>query len=172
MYVGSGFSRTNLILRIVASSMTSGLFGRAFALCIALFVTAPYVVQAFLQEPSARRSVWDGVFTDDQATRGETQYSRNCEACHGADLSGNPVEEVPSLVWDGFLTQWNDRTVKDLFDTLKRSMPRDAPGSLNTRAYVDVIAYVLQANKFPSGMRELSLNADALGQIVIEKDRK
>jgi len=152
--------------------MTSGFFWRAVALCVPLLLTAPYVAQAFRQEPQARRSVWDGVFTDDQARRGETQYSRNCESCHGADLSGNPVEEVPSLVWDAFLTQWNDRTVKDLFDALKRSMPRDAPGSLNTRAYVDVIAYVLQSNRFPSGTKELSLNTDALGQIVIAKDRK
>jgi cytochrome c len=131
-----------------------------------------FTLVASSQEPTAKRTVWDGVFTDDQAKRGENQYSRNCESCHGADLSGNPVEEVPSLVWDAFLTQWNDRTVKDLFDTLKRSMPRDAPGSLNARAYVDVIAYVLQANKFPSGMKELSLNTDALGQIVIAKDKK
>ena len=51
-------------------------------------------------------------------------------------------------------------------------MPRDNPGGLNARAYVDVIAYILQSNKIPSGMRELSLNPDALGQIVIEKSKK
>ncbi len=124
------------------------------------------------QESSAKRSVWDGVYSEDQARRGETQYSRNCQSCHGLDLSGNPVDEVPALAWEGFLTQWNDRTVKDLFDTVKRSMPKDNPGSLNARAYVDVIAYLLQANKFPSGAKDLSLNTDALAQIVIEKNKK
>lgn len=132
---------------------------------------AMFGIGAAAQEPPAKRSVWDGVYTDAQAQRGETQYSRNCQSCHGADLSGNPVDEVPSLVWDAFITQWSDRTVKDLFDTVKRSMPRDSPGTLNTRAYVDVIAYVLQANKFPSGTTDLSLNPDALGRIVIEKKR-
>jgi cytochrome c5 len=123
--------------------------------------------------PSAQatRSVWDGVYTEDQAKRGEGQYSRNCEACHGADLSGNPVQEVPSLVYDAFLTQWSKRTVKDLFETVKRSMPRDNPGGLNARAYVDVIAYVLQANKIPTGSKELSLNPDALAEIVIEREK-
>ena len=124
------------------------------------------------QEPSPSRSVWDGVYTDDQARRGETQYTRNCQSCHGTDLSGNPVDEVPSLAWEGFLTRWNNRTIKDLFETAKRSMPKDNPGGLNTRAYVDVVAYLLQANKFPSGSRDLSLNTDALAQIVIEKNRK
>jgi mono/diheme cytochrome c family protein len=127
---------------------------------------------AAAQESPAKRSVWDGVYSEDQARRGETQYSRNCQACHGQDLSGNPVDEVPSLAWEGFLTQWNDRTVKDLLDTVKRSMPKDNPGGLNARAYVDVIAYLLQANKFPSGPKDLSLNTDALAQIVIEKSKK
>jgi len=135
-------------------------------------VLAALVRVGAAQESSAPRSVWDGVYTEDQARRGETQYGRNCQACHGADLSGNPVDEVPSLAWDGFLTQWNNRTVKDLFDTVKRSMPKDNPGGLNARAYVDVIAYLLQSNKFPSGSRDLSLNTDALAQIVIEKNKK
>jgi len=144
---------------------------RVFRRALPLGVAALCLVAA-AQEPPSRQSVWDGVYTDDQARRGESQYGRNCEACHGADLSGDPVKEVPSLVFDAFLTQWGDRTVKDLFDAVKRSMPRDNPGGLNARAYVDVIAYILQSNKIPSGMRELSLNPDALGQIVIEKSKK
>jgi mono/diheme cytochrome c family protein len=123
------------------------------------------------QETAAKRSVWDGVYSEDQARRGEAQYGRNCESCHGADLSGDPVMEVPALAWEGFAAQWNGRTVADLFDTVKRSMPRDNPNSLNARAYVDVIAYVLQVNKFPSGAKDLSLNAEALKQIVIEKSK-
>ena len=151
---------------------------RALAVGAAISLIVPSVAQAVRlsasgsQESSAKRSVWEGVYTEDQARRGEAQYARNCEACHGADLSGNPVQEIPSLVFDAFLTQWGDRTVKDLFEAVRRSMPRDNPGGLNARAYVDVIAYVLQANKIPSGSRELSLNPDALGQIVIERAKK
>ena len=143
----------------------------SFRRALILGVVALGIVAA-AQEQSVRRSVWDGVYTDDQAKRGESQYGRNCEACHGADLSGDVVKEVPSLVFEAFLTQWSDRTVKDLFEAVKRSMPRDNPGGLNARAYVDVIAYILQTNKIPSGMGELSLNLDALGQIVIERTKK
>jgi quinoprotein glucose dehydrogenase len=144
---------------------------RFFRRALTLGVVALGLVAAAQDQPS-RRSVWDGVYTDDQAKRGESQYSRNCDACHGADLSGDAVKEVPSLVFDAFLTQWSDRTVKDLFDAVKRSMPRDNPGGLNARAYVDVIAYILQSNRIPSGTRELSLSPDALGQIVIERSKK
>ena len=146
-------------------------FGRPVRLG-AVFVSVFLVGTAVAQESPVKRSVWDGVYSEDQARRGETQYGRNCQSCHGLDLTGNPVDEVPALAWEGFLTQWNDRTVKDLFETVKRSMPKDNPGSLNTRAYVDVVAYLLQANKFPSGSKDLSLNTDALAQIVIEKSKK
>ena len=125
-----------------------------------------------VQADPARQSVWDGVYTDDQAARGEAHYARSCESCHGADLSGNPVDEIPALAWDAFLMHWNDKTIKDLFDSIKRSMPQDKPGSLNARAYVDVIAYMLRVNKFPSGSREIGLNPDALAQIVIERAKK
>jgi cytochrome c5 len=121
---------------------------------------------------AARQSVWDGVYTDDQARRGEAHYARSCESCHGADLSGNPVDEIPALAWDAFLLHWNDRTIKDLYDSIKRSMPQDKPGSLNARAYADVVAYLLQVNKFPSGTKELGLNPDALASIVIERTKK
>jgi cytochrome c5 len=133
--------------------------------------TEPAVVAPFQATP-ARQSVWDGVYTDDQAARGEAHYARSCESCHGADLSGNPVDEIPALAWDAFLMHWNDKTIKDLFDSIRRSMPQDKPGSLNARAYVDVIAYMLRVNKFPSGSKEIGLNPDALAQIVIERAKK
>ena len=43
-------------------------------------------------------------------------------------------------------------------------MPRDAPGSLSARAYADLIAYILQANKLPSGNQELDRNRTALNK--------
>jgi cytochrome c len=126
---------------------------------------------AAAQEPSAKQSVWDAVYTEAQANRGARQYGRTCEQCHGPDMAGDPVDEVPSLVLDSFMTDWSGKSVKDLFDTVKRSMPKDNPGSLGTGAYVDVVAYLLQANKFPSGARELDRNPERLAPIVIERSK-
>jgi hypothetical protein len=86
-------------------------------------------------------------------------------------MSGDLVEEVPSLVLDSFMTSWNGKSVKELFDTVKRSMPKDKPGSLGTGAYVDVVAYLLQANKFPSGSRELPRTPEQLEPLVIERTK-
>ena len=129
------------------------------------------VVVVAAQNPPQKQSVWDGVYTDAQASRGERQYGRTCEQCHGPDLGGDAVMEIPALSLDSFMTSWNGRNVKDLFDTVKRSMPKDKPGSLGTGAYVDVVAYLLQANKFPSGSRELPRTPEQLESIAIERSK-
>jgi cytochrome c len=128
------------------------------------------LVQALAaQAPAQKQSVWDGVYTDAQATRGERTYGRSCEQCHGPDLAGDPVMEIPALTFDTFMTSWNGKTVKDLVETVKRSMPKDKPGSLGGGAYIDVVAFLLQQNKFPNGARELPRTSDELGAITIER---
>lgn len=141
-------------------------------LTLALFAAFASVAAATSAQTESRRSVWDGVYTDAQAARGERDYGRQCERCHNALLEGNPIEEIPPLVLDHFAEQWSERTVGDLFDRIKRSMPADNPDSLTMRAYVDIIAYILSANDFPSGTEELARDPGALQQIVIESRKK
>jgi mono/diheme cytochrome c family protein len=121
-----------------------------------------------LQAPP-KQSAWDGVYTEAQATRGERTYGRSCEQCHGPDLTGDPVMEIPALSSEAFMTSWSGKTVKDLFEHVQRSMPKDKPGSLGTGAYIDVVAFLLQANKFPSGSKDLPRAAEQLATITIER---
>ena len=122
------------------------------------------------QEPAAsRRSVWDRVYTDAQAERGEQLYARHCEQCHGSGLEGDTVSEVPALAGDPFLQRWSGRTVDDLVIRMVRSMPVPTPGSLSRSEYVDVTAYVLKANRFPSGFEAMGTDAERLRPLVIER---
>ena len=130
------------------------------------------VVTLSAAQDGAKRSVWDGVYTEAQAMRGERDYGRSCERCHGVDLTGDPTTEVPALQSAPFVEQWQGKTAKDLFDLIKRSMPADQPDSLTTRAYVDIVAYLMSANHFPSGSQELSREPGDLQQIRIEAERK
>ena len=136
------------------------------ACCSAALACLPLVMVA--AQGSSRQSVWDGVYTDAQATRGERTYTRSCEQCHGADLTGDPVMEIPALSDEAFMTSWSGKTVKQLFEHVQRSMPKDKPGSLGAGAYTDVVAFLLQANKFPSGPRERPRAPEQL-EITIER---
>ena len=95
------------------------------------------------------------------------EYGRSCEHCHGSNLTGNPTDEVPSLVADGFMFYWRGKTVQDLYGRLSKSMPSDAPGSLDAGTYLDLVAYLLEANGFPAGAQDL--DRDRLSALVIEK---
>ena len=81
------------------------------------------------QAPMTTGTIWSGVYSAPQAKRGLLEYTRSCEHCHGPSLTGNPTDEVPSLVADAFMFHWRGRTVQDLFTRLSTSMPSDAPGS-------------------------------------------
>jgi mono/diheme cytochrome c family protein len=112
------------------------------------------------------KSVWDGIFTDEQATRGKQLYSDACASCHGPELTGG--EMAPPLVGGDFTADWNGLTVGDLFERMRISMPQNAPGSLTGAQNADILAFVLQVNKFPSGQTELAKDAMMLKGIKFE----
>ena len=121
------------------------------------------------QDPAAKRSIKDGVYTEIQANRGEREYGRTCEHCHGAGLEGDAAKEIPPLVSDQFMRKWNGKSLKELFDLLSRSMPADNRGSLSARTYTDLVAYLLRANDAPAGTSALPDSPAALEAISIEK---
>jgi cytochrome c len=121
------------------------------------------------QEQAGQRSVWEGVYSEAQAARGHTQYERSCTNCHGADLQGDAAQEVPPLVEDTFLARWSGRTVQSLFEKISQGMPASNPGSLAAPVYLDIVAYILQANRFPSAQEELGDGRWGLDQLIFAK---
>jgi quinoprotein glucose dehydrogenase len=115
------------------------------------------------------RSVWDGVFTEEQAKRGKGLYAQECMMCHGASLTGG--DGAAPLAGDVFLANWNDMTVDDLFERARLTMPLQDPGKLSRQEYVDLLTYILGFNKFPSGKTELANQSQILKQIRIVATR-
>ena len=111
------------------------------------------------------RSLTDGVFSIEQAERGATLYTRYCAECHLEDLSGQ--EMSPGLKGVAFRFRWADLTLFDLFDRVARTMPTGAPGTLAKTDYAAVVAYLLEANGYPSGPVALPINEAALRAIEV-----
>ena len=109
----------------------------------------------------APASVLDGVYTDAQAKRGATVYKDTCEPCHGAKLTGTDAGG-PTLVGADFINGWKDMSLGALLNKVNMDMPSNAPGTLTPEQYADVLAYVLSANKYPVGQKELPTDAVAL----------
>ena len=115
---------------------------------------------------AAPSSVWDGVYSSDQADRGKKAYGSQCARCHGDALLGG--EDSPPLVDQDFLGNWNGKSVGDLVEYTRKKMPSDGPGKLNRAMCTDIVAYLLSANGFPAGQGRLEPNVEAMNQIQIE----
>ena len=110
------------------------------------------------------KTVWSGVYTDAQAAQGRAQYEQSCSRCHAPDLSGNVGG---SLKGDVFIRDWGGKTLDMFYERTKTTMPRGAPASLSDAAYLNIVAYILEANGFPSNpMAELK--PDVLQTIRVE----
>ena len=120
---------------------------------------------------SARQtqSVWDGIYTDGQADRGEQLYQSACASCHSTDLSGG--EMAPGLVGGDFVWGWSGLTLGQMFEPMRVSMPQDDPSSVSRQEKVDILAFILRVNDFPVGERELAIQTEALDQFLFEAAR-
>jgi S-disulfanyl-L-cysteine oxidoreductase SoxD len=125
-----------------------------FAAFVAFVVSVTFVAGVAAQAPA---TVWDGVYTEEQANRGNPTYQRFCAACHGDQLLG--AESAPPLVGDAFNSNWDGVTLGDLVNRIRTTMPQDNPGALSRAQTADVIAFILQSGKFPAGSTALDPQA-------------
>jgi mono/diheme cytochrome c family protein len=108
------------------------------------------------------QNVKDGAYTEDQAKRGQAMYSKRCSSCHGNDLGGRTG---PPLAGDVFLANWSTQPLLELANKIGRTMPKDDTPRLTAQETADVLAFMLQAGKFPAGQKELPVDEAALKQI-------
>jgi mono/diheme cytochrome c family protein len=118
----------------------------------------------FAQAAASNR---DGIFTVEQAQKGQVVYKAQCASCHGDALQGSG-KNVP-LAGDKFLDKWNNQTLADLFMKTNTTMPASDPGSLSPDETAQVLAYILQENKLQAGKKEIPTDPEALQAIQIHK---
>lgn len=104
------------------------------------------------------RTTRSGVFTRTQAASGGEIYAMSCASCHPAVTHTGPA----------FQATWQGRSLAELYDFMREAMPKSDPGSLSSREYISVLAYVLQVNGMPPGDTELPADHQALTRIRIE----
>jgi ankyrin repeat protein len=122
---------------------------------------------AAVTSPAAAKQLTtaDGVFSDAQVKRGQEVYRRACSACHLDTLRGDAVS--PTVVGPDFMNRYAGSTVQEMISAIRASMPQNAPDSLGDQGYVDLIGYLLSANGSPSGPRDLPIDVNELGRILV-----
>ena len=138
---------------VVAASVAAGAGGQAIA--------------------GAPVSIWDGVFTAEQARRGQAAYTGPCDRCHGYKLDGASDDPdmlpTPPAAGPKFLRHWEGRSLAALFEYTRTTMPANNPGFLTAEELVDIIAYMMLVSGAPAGDHELAAAPHDLARITIER---
>jgi quinoprotein glucose dehydrogenase len=120
---------------------------------------------------SATASIRDGVFTMEQARRGQAAYTGPCDRCHGYKLDGASDDPdmlpAPPVAGAKFLRKWNGRTLAALVEYLRATMPANNPGYLRDGEWADIVAYMLSVSGMPTGADALQPDLEKLASIVI-----
>ncbi len=132
------------VTRLRRRAVRSALLACAVALAAAFAVTG---------HAAQSRDVADGVYSVEQATRGQGVYQDQCVTCHGDALEGSVG---PPLAGDGFLSVWSARPVVELVDKIHNTMPLQASAPLSRPQSLELTAYILQTGGFPAGTAELT----------------
>jgi len=164
------FPRSAFTLGLVVMAIAAGLIGGVAAISAQGAGTASTTTT---QETSTtttttasttttvgKKTVWDGVYTVEQATAGKQVYDRICSECH-------EVGEAPKILGPEFLRTWFEQDLNAPFTKMRTSMPDDAPGTLPIDNYVNVMSYLLQGAGLPAGTQPLTPDADRLHAIMI-----
>ncbi|HET7085512.1 MAG TPA: cytochrome c [Rhizomicrobium sp.] len=103
-------------------------------------------------------------FTAAQTASGEAEYKTSCIDCHGAHLDDGEFGGPP-LKGEAFAAKWFRSPPGILVNYIHAAMPPDAPGRLPLGTYVEIVAYILGANGFSPGTREMPADKDALAAL-------
>lgn len=144
--------------------MSSG-FNRCGASAVTLFAYTLVGSFSVAVHAGQSRTVTEGVYTAGQAARGQAIFQERCSSCHGQTLGG---DIAPPLVGDAFIGDFDKQPLSELVNKIKNTMPADdpGPGQVTPQQTADIVAYILQVNKFAAGRAELSADEGALKQIT------
>src|SRR5438093_779818 len=95
------------------------------------------VLSALLLFQNGRRStIWDGVYSADQAESGAALIGQ-CRGCHGGNMDGG---QAPALRGDKWLDYWREDTLDSMYTMIKESMPPRASSQMTESQALSLVA--------------------------------
>ena len=155
-----------LMLRATALALRARLRESHGFLCKVAVAAITVAAVIVVHEPDAAaqtKSVWDGVYTQQQAARGAASFTASCARCHSAEP--NEGERRP-LAGKAFWASFRESTVDRLLDYVSKNMPNGAGGTLDAGTYADLVAFILSRNELPAGAAELTKESANGVQII------
>jgi alcohol dehydrogenase (cytochrome c) len=114
---------------------------------------------------AAQTPALPGRYTAKQSAAGRLAYEAYCASCHMQDLAGR--NEAPQLSGANFIKAWGRRTTGELMSYMFATMPPGSRGALGQETYVNLVAFLLEANGAPAGDEPITMaTAPLIGSIA------
>lgn len=104
-------------------------------------------------------STLDGIYTVDQAERGEGLFTTHCQRCHS-------IQEFSGRM---FAAVWADVPASALYYRIANTMPMDQPGSLGNTEVTALMAHIFNANRMPAGNSPLEADLEWLTSLPMRQ---
>lgn len=111
------------------------------------------------------RTIFDGVYTEEQADRGMGFFGTDCATCHSNTARGSSA--APGLIGYALDSKYADQPLYTYFDYMRANMPPGNAGWFTDQEYADITAYLLELHGAPAGDTELEGTEEALSAIMI-----
>lgn len=140
-------------LAAVAALLALSPLGGRIGAPVAAALGAPRIAHAGL---TAQVTAPDTSAAARQLEAGEQWFRAVCVECHADNVADAD-----------FKAKWNGRSVYDLFDRMRSSMPDSDPGSLTYETYVALTAYLMKLNGMPSRTAPVPADSSALANLTL-----
>ena len=104
-------------------------------------------------------------YTRAQSEAGRAAYVANCVMCHGPHLNDGPLAKP--LKGPAFMQKYGGRSVRELYEITRTTMPSSAPGSLDAATYAALVALMLQENAIVAGQDALPPDPRELAAMMV-----
>lgn len=128
--------------------------------CGYLTALAAVAVAAAVAAQDAPRTVRDGVYSAEQAARGQRVFESICTSCH----------EIAEFTAAGaYLDDVEGKPLWETFEYVSTEMPEDEPASLDPEEYSAVLAYIFSIYGLRSGDAPLPVDRGSLEAITMTR---
>ena len=107
--------------------------------------------------PMVTRPDTTPLYTEEQSTAGAALFGRMCAECH----------EKKDIAGTDFRAKWTGRSLFDLFELIRTTMPDSNPGGLSRDEYAVALAYILRMNGLPSGLTTVLPDSAAMQNVKL-----
>jgi len=124
-------------------------------------VSALVCATTAMRAAAVQQTTNDGIYSKAQADAAKPQFDKLCAECYAFTVATKKQEKDLPLGDEPFLKKWEGRSLDELLTLIVTTMPNDGSAVVNDEETLNLLAYILQRNGYPTGAAPLTKDTAA-----------